>query len=554
MIPTQKRLSPQLRQPSTTQAMMTDVMVALVPALGMAVFFFGVRVLAVCAVSMVSCVLFELLYRLLTRQPVSIQDRSACVTGLLLALSLPASTPYWVPVMGAAFAIIVVKQFYGGLGRNFMNPALAGRMLAGTLPMLMTTWTQPLHRLSLTTVDALSAPTPMSYLHEGALPPQALDMMLLGQRGGCMGEVSAFMLLLGLGYLVLRRVISLRVPGAYLGTVALLSLLTAPAGVPAHIWTVYQLMGGGLLMGAIFFATDPATSPVTPRGQVMYGVGCGLLTVLLRTSSSYPEGVGWAILTMNCMVWLLDRLGLPRQFGVNNFAATRAFLAHSRANLSEIKFVAPKLALKLPAPKEGQAPGEAYLDHLRTLGRTVCRTFGPLFAVLAVTCGILYGVHRLTDLNTARAEVRAQQEILAQAMPLASVGAETPYRAAGALSIIAGYDSEGHLLGYCVEVQSQGFAGPITMTVGVDLNGAVTGVAVTSHSEQDRVGTEALTPEALSRYVGRSGTIRSSGANSVDTVSGATATSKAITAGVNRALNIVANLDTQGEINYEDTQ
>ena len=153
---TQKRLSPQLRQPSTTQVMMTDVMVALVPTLGMAVFFFGIRVLAVCAVSMVSCVLFELLYRLLTRQSVSIGDRSACVTGLLLALSLPASTPYWVPVMGAAFAIIVVKQFYGGLGRNFMNPALAGRMLAGTLPMLMTTWTVPLQRLSLTAVDAVS--------------------------------------------------------------------------------------------------------------------------------------------------------------------------------------------------------------------------------------------------------------------------------------------------------------------------------------------------------------------------------------------------------------
>ena len=547
---TQKRLSPQLRQPSTTQVMMTDVMVALVPTLGMAVFFFGIRVLAVCAVSMVSCVLFELLYRLLTRQSVSIGDRSACVTGLLLALSLPASTPYWVPVMGAAFAIIVVKQFYGGLGRNFMNPALAGRMLAGTLPMLMTTWTVPLQRLSLTAVDAVSAPTPMSYLHEGSLPTQALDTMLLGQRGGCMGEVSAFMLLLGLAYLVLRRVISLRVPGSYLVTVALLSLLTVPKDVPPQIWIAYQLMGGGLLMGAIFFATDPATSPVTPRGQVMYGVGCGLLTVLLRTSSSYPEGVGWAILTMNCMVWLLDRLGLPRRFGVGNFAATRDALARSRASLAEIKFVIPKFSLKRPAVQEGQAPGEAHLDQLRV----IAKTFGPLALVLAVTCTVLYGVHRLTDLDTARAEVRAQQEVLSQAMPLAAVGAETPYHAAGALSITAGYDGEGRLLGYCVEVQSQGFAGPITMTVGVDLNGAVTGVAVTSHNEQDRVGTAALTPEALSRYVGRSGTIRSSGPNSVDAVSGATATSKAITAGVNRALNIVANLDTEGEVNYEDTQ
>ncbi|MCI8304782.1 MAG: RnfABCDGE type electron transport complex subunit D [Lawsonibacter sp.] len=545
-----KRLSPQLRQPSTTRAMMLDMMVALTPALGMAIFFFGIRALALCAVSVASCVLFEFLYRLLTRQSLSIGDLSACVTGLLLGLSLPATTPYWVPVMGSAFAIIVVKQFYGGLGRNFMNPALAGRMLAGTLPMLMTTWAQPLHWLSLTAVDAVSAPTPMSYLHEGTLPPQALDIMLLGQRGGCMGEVSAFMLLLGLGYLLLRRVISLRVPGAYLVTVALTALCSAPEGISPLTWTAYQLMGGGLLMGAIYFATDPTTSPVTPRGQVMFGVGCGLLTALLRAYSSYPEGVGWAILTMNCLVWLLDRLGLPRQFGIGNFAATRAALARGMASLSEVKFVKPQIQFTACRPQEGAAPGEVYLDQIRGL----LKAFGPLAGVLAVTCLTIFSVHRFTELDTARAEVRDQQEILAQAMPQAVVGAETPYHAAGALSITGGYDGEGRLLGYCVAVQSQGFAGPITMTVGVDLNGAVTGVAVTSHSEQDRVGTEAMTPQALERYVGRSGTIRTSGSNAVDTVSGATATSKAITAGVNRALNIVANLDTTGEINYEDTE
>ena len=545
-----KRQSPQLRQPSTTRAMMLDVMVALTPALGMAIFFFGLRALALTAVSVGSCVLFEALYRLLTRQRQSIGDLSACVTGLLLALSLPASTPYWVPVMGAAFGIIVVKQFYGGLGRNFMNPALAGRMLAGTLPMLMTTWPQPMQKLSLAAVDAVSAATPMSYLHEGSLPPQPLNIMFLGQRGGCMGEVSTFMLLLGLVYLLLRRVISARIPLAYLGTVAVIALLSSPEGISPPVWTAYQLMGGGLLMGAVFFATDPATSPVTPRGHIMFGVGCGLLTVLLRSASPYPEGVGWAVLTMNCMVWLLDRLGLPRRFGIGNFAATRAKLAELGASLAEIKFVMPRLDLQRYRPKEGQAPGEAWLDLLRSALKTV----GPFAGVFALTCGVIFGVHRFTDLNTARAEIQVQREILAQAMPQAVVGAETPYHAAGALSITAGYGEEGHLLGYCVEVQSQGFGGPVTMTVGVDLNGVVTGVAIESHSETDRVGTEALTPEALARYVGRSGTIRTSGSNSVDAVSGATATSKAITAGVNRALNIVANLDTAGEIDYEDTQ
>lgn len=413
-----RRLSPQLRQPSTTRAMMVDVMVALTPALGMAIFFFGLRALALTAVSVVSCVALEALYRLLTRQRQSVDDLSACVTGLLLALSLPASAPYWVPVMGAAFAIVVVKQFYGGLGRNFMNPALAGRMLAGTLPLLMTTWPQPLQKLSLTAVDAVSSATPMAYLHEGTLPPQPLDIMLLGQRGGCMGEVSAFMLLLGLIYLLLRRVISPRVPLSYLGTVAAISLLSAPEGISPLVWTAYQLMGGGLLMGAIFFATDPATSPITPRGHIMFGVGCGLLTVLLRSYSSYPEGVGWAILTMNCMVWLLDRLGLPRRFGVNSFAATRAALAQARESLSEIKFVRPKIDLSPYRPKEGQAPGEAWLDLLRS----TLKTGGPLAGVFIATCLVIFGVHSFTDLDTARAGVQAQREILSQAMPQAVDG------------------------------------------------------------------------------------------------------------------------------------
>lgn len=544
-----RRISPQLRQSSTTRAMMLDVIVALMPTLGMAIFFFGPRAAVLTAVSVGSCLVFEALYRLFTRQKQSVTDLSACVTGLLLALSLPASAPYWVPVMGAAFAIIVVKQFYGGLGRNFMNPALAGRMLAGTMPMLMTTWPQPMQKLSLTAVDAVSAPTPMSYLHELSLPPQTLDIMFQGDRGGCMGEVSAFMLLLGLAYLLLRRVISARIPLSYLGTVAVIALLSPPEGISPLIWTAYQLMGGGLLMGAIFFANDPATSPVTPRGHVMFGVGCGLLTVLLRAFSPYPEGVGWAILTMNCMVWLLERLGLPRRFGIGRFAAARTVLSGVWASLSEIKFVWPQLNVKLPRPREGQAPGEAYLDLLRS----ACRVVLPFAGVFMVTCTVIFGVHRFTDLNTARAEIRAQHEILAQAMPQAAVSAETPYHAAGALSITAGYDEEGRLLGYCVSVQSQGFGGPVTMTVGVDLNGSVTGVAIESHSETDRVGTTAMTPDALTRYIGRSGTIRTSGSNSVDTVSGATATSKAITAGVNRALAIVAHLDTEEEIDYGDT-
>lgn len=542
------RLSPQLRQPATTRAMMLDVMIALLPALGMAVFFFGPRVLALTGVSVAVCVLLEGLYRLLTRQKQTVGDLSACVTGMLLALSLPVSSPYWVPVIGGAFAIIVVKQFYGGMGRNFMNPALAGRMLAATLPTLMTTWPPPLRWLSLSQVDVISAATPMARLHEGLLPEQGMDQLFLGLRGGCAGEVSAFMLLLGGLYLFLRRVISLRVPGSYLGTVAVLSLLLCPEGIDPVQWTACQLMGGGLLLGAFFFAVDPATTPVTPRGQTMFGIGCGLLTMLLRTYSSYPEGVGWAILTMNCMVWLLDRMGMPRRFGIGPFAATRAWAMNLQVSLAQIKFVPPPRPSRPARQKSGGAPGEAYLDVLRTRGKTLA----PLALVFGATCAIIYGVHTFTDLDTARAEAREQRELLAQVMPAAAFGTETPYRPSGALSVTEAYDDEGELAGYCVEVQSHGFGGPITMVVGVDTNGEVTGVAVTSHSETTTVGGHAMTSEALSRYVGRSGTIRSTGPNALDAVSGATATSRAITAGVNRALAIVATLDTEQEINYEN--
>lgn len=541
------RLPPQVGQPSNTTAMMTDVLVALIPALAMAVFFFGFRALVLTATSIAACVGFEFAYRRATGQSDTTQDLSACVTGLLLAMSLPASSSYLMPILGGGFAIVLVKQFYGGLGRNFVNPALAGRMLLGTFPILMTNWSKPMEHLPLLGVDAVTAPTPMSYLHSGVLPPHTMGQLLLGQQGGCMGEVSAFMLLLGGLYLILRRVISFRIPFSYLGTVALVALLFPGEGVDPMDWMLAQLLSGGVMLGAFFFATDPTTSPITPRGQIMFGMGCGLLTMLLRYCSSYPEGVGWAILTMNCCVWLLDRAGMPRRFGVKRFTVFHDWAVRTHRNLAEIHFVKPNFNVSLT--RGGKAPGEEHLDQIRAS----TKSFAYLGAVILVTVLAIFGVERLTDLDTARTQTQRQQEALIQVMPKASFSSETPYRAAGALSIRAGYSEGSELLGYCIEVQTQGFSGPITMEVGVDLDGKVTGVAVTDHKEASGIGTSAMSPSALVRYVGKSGTIRTSGANSVDAVTGATATSKAITAGVNRALAIVANLDKEGGgVSYVD--
>ena len=542
------KTSPQIAQPAGISSIMLDVIVALLPALAMSVFLFGPRVLALSAVSVGTCVLAEYGYRRLRGQESTIGDLSACVTGLLLAMSLPVTAPYWAPVLGGLFAIVIVKQFYGGLGRNFLNPALAGRTLLCTFPGLMTSWVDAFQYPGLLgAADAATSATPMASLHAGVLPDLTLGQMLLGQHGGAMGGAPVFMLILGGVYLVGRRVISPRIPLAYLGTAALLTLLFPRGGEGALAWMAAQLLSGGLVMGAIFMASDYTTTPVTPLGQTLFGVGCGALTVLLRYFGSYPDGVGWAILTMNCCVWLLDRAAIPRRFGVGRFALVRAWGRQWRESLSEIRFVPPKLKI-LARAGAGTMPGEGYLDELK--GKV--RQWAALGGVFLGVCLAIFGVHRLTDYAAVRAETQAQEALLAQVMPQASTRTETPYRAVGALSITAGYSDSG-LVGYCVEVQSHGFGGLLTAVVGVDTNGEVTGVAVTSHRETEGVGTDAMTAQYLSQYVGKSGTIRAQGSNSVDAASGATATSEAVTDCVNQALAIVANLDNmEGDVSYVD--
>lgn len=545
--PVIRRSSPQIAQVSSISSTMLDVIVALLPALGMAVYLFGPRVLALTLVSVAACVGAEYGYRRLMGLSNTVGDLSACVTGLLLAMSLPVTAPYWAPVLGGVFSIVVVKQFYGGLGRNFMNPALAGRALLCTFPGLMTTWVDAFQKTPLFgAVDAVSSPTPMALLHAGALPDLTLSQLMLGQHGGAMGGAPVFMLLLGGVYLVGRRVISPRIPLSYLGTVALLTLLFPRGNGGALAWMTAQLCSGGLVLGAVFMASDYTTTPVTPVGQTLFGMGCGVLTVLLRYFGSYPDGVGWAILTMNCCVWLLDRAALPRRFGVGRFEAVRGWAEHLRASAAAIHFVPPKVKF-LARAGDGTMPGEGYLDELRG----TVRQLAALAAVFAVTCGMVFGVHRATDYAAVRAETAAQQTLLAQVMPQATVRSETPYRAPGALSITAGYNDSG-LVGYCVEVQANGFGGVLTAVVGVNTNGEVTGVAVTDHRETVGVGTQALKSGYLSQYTGRSGTIRTSGSNAVEAVSGATATSEAVTSCVNQALAIVASLDTEGKVDYVD--
>ena len=312
--------SPHVHSPVTTQTIMRDVLIALAPALVGSIYFFGLRALMVTLVSVAACVFFEWAYCKIMKRNCKVYDLSACVTGVLLAFVCPVTIPYWCIVIGAFFAIVVVKQLFGGLGRNFVNPALAGRAFMFSWPVLMSNWVKVGWENAaglFSTADAVTAATPLASMHQGYIDESAgsiLDMFL-GNVGGSLGETSAALLLVGFVYLLIRKVISARIPVAYIATVAVLAFLF-PQGNDRVTWMATQLFSGGLMLGAIFMATDYVTSPITKLGQVIFGIGCGVLTILIRYFGGYSEGVSYAILVMNCLVVLLDRIGRPTKFGV----------------------------------------------------------------------------------------------------------------------------------------------------------------------------------------------------------------------------------------------
>ena len=314
--------SPHIRSSESTRTIMMDVIIAMIPALAMSVFVFGFRALALTLVSVAACVFWEWGYRKLLKKPQSIGDLSAVVTGMLLAFVCPPTLPYWMIIIGAFFAIVVVKQLYGGIGCNFLNPALAGRAaLLASYATAMTTWAVPMSKLSAfgSNADAVTSSTPLAMMKNGDFATltstYSVVDMFLGRVGGSLGEVSALMLLLGGVYLVIRKVISWHIPVAYIATVAILTLIAAPAGISGVDYMLYNVFGGGLMLGAIFMATDYATSPVTKPGQIIFGIGCGLFTILIRYFGSYPEGVCYSILIMNCTTWLLDKYIRPTIYG-----------------------------------------------------------------------------------------------------------------------------------------------------------------------------------------------------------------------------------------------
>ena len=301
--------SPHVWSENTTSKIMLDVVIALLPATVGAIYFFRLNAAILIALAVITAVLTEMVIQKIRKQPITISDYSAVVTGLLLVLNIPASAPWWIPIVGSIFAIAVVKQLFGGLGQNFMNPALAARI------MLMLSWTDQMTQWVKPGADAVSGATPLSFVKGlTEVPSKAPDMydLIVGNVAGSMGETSAILLILGGLYLIYRGVISPKVPAIFIGTVAAITLI---AGGFDFNFMLYHIFAGGLMIGAIFMATDYASSPVTAKGKVFFALGCGIIASMIRLYGAYPEGVGFSILLMNVAAPLIEKYTAPRVFG-----------------------------------------------------------------------------------------------------------------------------------------------------------------------------------------------------------------------------------------------
>ena len=322
--------SPHIRREVTTARIMTDVLIALLPACLMGVFAFGYRALLVLLVTVASCLLTELVYQKLMKLPVTVSDMSAVVTGVIITVNMPATIPLWMPALGGVFAILVVKQLFGGLGHNIMNPALAARcFLLISFAAAMTTFPDTFRTLfdgaaveamsgATSAADAVSGATPLAQLKSGG--EVNIFNMIFNTHNGCIGEAYPPAILLGGIYLVARKVISIRIPGIYilstLGFVCLIQLISGNTETLTAGYLVAQACGGGLLLGAIFLATDYVTCPITPWGQVIFALLLGLLTAMFRVLGGSSEGVSYAIIIGNLMVPLIEKITMPKPFGV----------------------------------------------------------------------------------------------------------------------------------------------------------------------------------------------------------------------------------------------
>lgn len=318
--------APHVHGPESVTKIMWGVVIALIPAFLVSVYFFGWNALKLTAVTVVSCLVFEfLINKFFFKKPCTLGDGSAMITGLLLAFNLPANLPLWMAIVGSLIAIGVAKWAYGGLGSNPFNPALVGRVfMLISFPAAMTSWPMPKPLFGGSAVDSLTGPTPLGIAKEGLSAGQTVDQIMsqlpaysdlaFGNMAGSLGEISAVALLLGGIYMLVRKIITWHIPVAFLGSAFVFAGILWGCNPDQYMDPVFHLLTGGMMLGAIFMATDMVTSPMTNKGKIVFGLGCGILTILIRTFGAYPEGVSFAILIMNALVPLINRACTPKRF------------------------------------------------------------------------------------------------------------------------------------------------------------------------------------------------------------------------------------------------
>lgn len=502
--------SPHIIAPHSTTTIMRDVLIALTPAWIASMVFFGLSALFLTLFCMGSCLLLEYLSRRIMKRDQTISDLSALVTGMLLAFNLPATISPVIAFIGCFFAIVIVKQLFGGMGQNFVNPAITARVILFiSFSSQMTTWVVPRFAL-----DGVTSATPLTNM-TGA---DTLSLFL-GNVGGSLGETSALALLLGGVYLVIRRVIAPTIPLAYLGTVAVLSL--AFGADPLN-----QLFAGGLMLGAIFMATDYTTSPFTTKGKIIFGCGAGLLTIVIRLYGNFPEGVSFAILFMNLLVPLINRATKTKPFGVVKQKKVKEPLVES---LPATETAPPK--------EEKSVEKKSYAFLIKPTVTLAC--IASVIAMLLATTYQITGVGNIEP--TLNDEKRAELAFVLGADNLTHAKVELDPTEFS--NFVAAYtDDAGN--GVAIQIKTAGYAGrssPIELLVGISREGAITGVAVVSHSETPGLGTRITTPEYLAQFDGMT-----ADSESADTITGATISSKAVNQGIAEAFVIFERI--KGEV------
>ncbi len=530
--------SPHVRSKATTSDIMFDVILALVPATAFGVYQFGFSAGVLVAVCIITAVLAEMIYQKAMHKKVTVGDYSAVVTGLLLALNLPPTLPWWMAMLGTIFAIIVVKQLFGGLGQNFMNPALAGRcFLVLSFGSYMTNFV----------LDGVTQATPLANLRNG-LNVNIKDMFF-GYTAGTIGETSTLALLIGAAYLLIKRVISPKIPLIYIGTLAIcVAIYAATKDYDVVEYTLAHLCGGGLMLGAWFMATDYVTSPITASGKVLFGIILGLLTFVLRIFGGTPEGVSYAIIISNLLVPLIEKVTAPKSFGYG--ADTTKGEKKAKKSDAEDK------SAQIMEEATGEPNKPSKFDVKGFVNAIVV-----LFAITLVMGAALGVVNDVTKDKIAQMKLEAKEEASKRVYPSAAKIAtsdKVDYDAINEVVHQLGYstvdidelavalDQAGTPLGYVVTATtSEGYGGDIQIIIGISVDGTVQGLDFLTLNETVGFGKNAAEPEFKDQFVGQQvlafeyTKTGASGEGQVDAISGATITTSAVVDAVNASVMIV---------------